>query len=172
MAEDYVGIYRQLIEMRTPRGKAQSTAPRQLALGGGDRFIPVPLMSSRGDDQTLPALVRAVTNRESFLVDAIFRSNWHPPCQRAILPAWCGWPPRVLRYLEGNPFALAYPAGGYQTGGRRRHADTARPDTMVQAVPALLIALISLAYLKEDRVLLSIAFVIAGALLAITGLVV
>ena len=46
------------------------------------------------------------------------------------------------------------------------------PIPMVQAVPALLIALISLAYLKEDKVLLSIAFVIAGALLAITGLVV
>ena len=84
MAEDYVGIYRRLIEMRTPSGKAQSSAPRQLALGGVGRSIPAPLMSSRGDDETLPALVRAVTkSRKPFLVEEIFRSNWYRPFTNA-----------------------------------------------------------------------------------------
>jgi hypothetical protein len=40
---------------------------------------------------------------------------------------------------------------------------------MIQVVPALVIVLISLAYLEEDGVLLSIALLIAIALLAITG---
>jgi hypothetical protein len=43
---------------------------------------------------------------------------------------------------------------------------------MIQVVPAFVIALISLAYLEEDGVLLSIALLIAVALLAITGVAV
>jgi hypothetical protein len=43
------------------------------------------------------------------------------------------------------------------------------PVPMIQVVPALVIVLISLAYLEEDGVLLSIALLIAIALLAITG---
>jgi hypothetical protein len=44
------------------------------------------------------------------------------------------------------------------------------PVPMIQVVPALVIVMISLAYLEEDGVLLSIALLIAVALLAITGL--
>jgi hypothetical protein len=43
------------------------------------------------------------------------------------------------------------------------------PVPMIQVVPALVIVMISLAYLEEDGVLLSIALLIAVALLAITG---
>jgi len=43
---------------------------------------------------------------------------------------------------------------------------------MIQVVPALVIMMISLAYLEEDGVLLSIALLIAVALLAITGVAV
>jgi hypothetical protein len=43
------------------------------------------------------------------------------------------------------------------------------PAPMTQVVPALVIALISLAYLEEGEILLSIALLIAVALLAITG---
>jgi hypothetical protein len=43
---------------------------------------------------------------------------------------------------------------------------------MIQVVPALVIVLISLAYLEEDGVLLSIALLIAVALLGITGVAV
>jgi hypothetical protein len=46
------------------------------------------------------------------------------------------------------------------------------PVPMIQVVPALVIVLISLAYLEEDGVLLSIALLIAIALLAITGVAV
>jgi hypothetical protein len=43
---------------------------------------------------------------------------------------------------------------------------------MIQVVPVLVIVMISLAYLEEDGVLLSIALLIAVALLAITGVAV
>ena len=43
------------------------------------------------------------------------------------------------------------------------------PVPMIQVVPALVIVMISLAYLEEDGVLLSIALLIAVALLAIAG---
>jgi hypothetical protein len=46
------------------------------------------------------------------------------------------------------------------------------PVPMIQVVPALVIVMISLAYLEEDGVLLSIALLIAVALLAITGVAV
>jgi hypothetical protein len=46
------------------------------------------------------------------------------------------------------------------------------PVPMIQVVPALVIVLISLAYLEEDGILLSIALLIAVALLAITGVAV
>jgi hypothetical protein len=46
------------------------------------------------------------------------------------------------------------------------------PVPMIQVVPALVIVLISLAYLEEDGVLLSIALLIAVALLGITGVAV
>jgi hypothetical protein len=46
------------------------------------------------------------------------------------------------------------------------------PVPMIQVVPALVIVLISLAYLEEDGVLLSIALLIAVALLAVTGVAV
>jgi hypothetical protein len=46
------------------------------------------------------------------------------------------------------------------------------PVPMIKVVPALVIVLISLAYLEEDGVLLSIALLIAIALLAITGVAV
>jgi hypothetical protein len=46
------------------------------------------------------------------------------------------------------------------------------PVPMIQVVPALVIVLISLAYLEEDGILLSIALIIAIALLAITGVAV
>jgi hypothetical protein len=46
------------------------------------------------------------------------------------------------------------------------------PVPMIQVVPALVIVLISLAYLEEDGILLSIALIIAVALLAITGVAV
>jgi hypothetical protein len=42
------------------------------------------------------------------------------------------------------------------------------PVPMIQVVPALVIVLISLAYLEEDGALLSIALLIAVVLLAIT----
>jgi hypothetical protein len=43
------------------------------------------------------------------------------------------------------------------------------PVPVIQVVPALVIVIISLAYLEEDGVLLSIALLIAVVLLAITG---
>jgi hypothetical protein len=43
------------------------------------------------------------------------------------------------------------------------------PVPMIQVVPALVIVLISMAYLEEDGILLSIALLIAVVLLAITG---
>jgi hypothetical protein len=46
------------------------------------------------------------------------------------------------------------------------------PVPMIQVVPALVIVMISLAYLEEDGVLLSIALLIAVALLAIAGVAV
>jgi hypothetical protein len=46
------------------------------------------------------------------------------------------------------------------------------PVPMIQVVPALVIMLISVAYLEEDGILLSIALLIAVALLAITGVAV
>ena len=46
------------------------------------------------------------------------------------------------------------------------------PVPMIQVVPALVIVMISLAYIEEDGVLLSIALLIAVALLAITGVAV
>jgi hypothetical protein len=46
------------------------------------------------------------------------------------------------------------------------------PVPMIQVVPALVIVLISLAYVEEDGVLLSIALLIAVALLAIAGVAV
>jgi hypothetical protein len=46
------------------------------------------------------------------------------------------------------------------------------PLPMIQVVPALVVVLISLAYLEEDGVLLLIALLIAVALLAITGVAV
>jgi hypothetical protein len=46
------------------------------------------------------------------------------------------------------------------------------PVPMIQVVPALVIVLISLAYLEGDGVLLSIALLIAVALLGITGVAV
>ena len=54
--------------------------------------------------------------------------------------------------------------------GRSPAADRAVP--MIQVVPALVLVLISLAYLEEDGVLLLIALLIAAALLAITGVAV
>ena len=46
------------------------------------------------------------------------------------------------------------------------------PVSMIQVVPALVIVMISLAYIEEDGILLSIALLIAVALLAITGVAV
>jgi hypothetical protein len=46
------------------------------------------------------------------------------------------------------------------------------PVPMIQVVPALVIVLISMAYLEEDGILLSIALLIAVVLLAITGVAV
>jgi hypothetical protein len=46
------------------------------------------------------------------------------------------------------------------------------PVPMIQVVPALVIVMISLAYIEEDGILLSIALLIAVALLAITGVAV
>jgi hypothetical protein len=46
------------------------------------------------------------------------------------------------------------------------------PVPMTQVVPALVIVMISLAYIEEDGILLSIALLIAVALLAITGVAV
>ena len=75
---------------------------------------------------------------------------------------------------EGDPSALAHSVGGYQKCRRRRVLLLTvllllAPVPMIQVVPALVIVLISLAYLEEDGVLHSIALLIAVALLAITG---
>ena len=78
----------------------------------------------------------------------------------------------MLRYLEKMIHPLAHPARGDQAPRRHGHRNTehyrgARPDPLSNVVPALVIALISLAYLEEDGVLLSIALLAAIIVLTV-----
>ena len=95
--------------------------------------------------------------------------------QRAISPAQCGGLIPVLRYLEKaihprwhTPLEVTKSVVGVVVLLLTVLLLLA-PVPMIQVVPALVIVLISLAYLEEDGVLHSIALLIAVALLAITG---
>ena len=58
MAKDYVSTYRQLLRMRTSDGETQSTAPRQLALNGGNGLTPMLI------ENPLPALFEVDANAD------------------------------------------------------------------------------------------------------------
>ncbi|MGZ3397486.1 MAG: exopolysaccharide biosynthesis protein [Isosphaeraceae bacterium] len=73
---------------------------------------------------------------------------------------------------EGDPSALAHPDRGDQAPCRHRRRDTehhlgVHSEPLSNVVPALVIALISLAYLEEDGLLLSIALLAAIIVLGI-----
>lgn len=72
---------------------------------------------------------------------------------------------------------MAHPVGGNQAPVRHHRRGTQRysslhSNTLSNIVPALVIALISLAYLEEDGVLLSIALLAAAIVLAVATAVV